>query len=466
MKRKFRSILFITLISTFLFGITVSANDSTDQSQTNEIFSQEDIVGNTADALEELFDKESTLDQVNLSYLSIRQSNSTYIIQGQLLYDNSSIDFESIGNFYKNEKTENSATFENLILGELEDSQNFHFVQLKFDRELNCVDLIMQFKDTKRLAQFSFPITENEFTQLYNNIVNNLEGVELEKKIVELYSASSNLINANTESLESDIQSVQVDETVSTFSFSGWKKLITDLNEKGSVTLSNYSGIKASWFKGGGWNHENSWSTAPYSFSIYSTANGPDAYLSQFTMLDVTKQFYGSGTIDAVSSLKMARLQVNYLDGMVVRYDSITDKLSVMYYNYGLRFKNVKLGIRIIPPEAFFIDRKISGNYEHPGNVIRAAVALFGTADKIVSIFDYLKFHENQEIGKTTIFGQDPAEQCKKYDEILHGIAADTENGALIKNGHNICLEGQIRYLNELIFEPICEYEYIAQHNI
>ena len=44
---------------------------------------------------------------------------------------------------------------------------------------------------------------------------------------------------------------------------------------------------------------------------------------------------------------------------MLVEYDKYTDKLSVVYYGYGIRIQNLNIGLNGLNNKAVFIDRTV-----------------------------------------------------------------------------------------------------------
>ena len=405
------------MVVSFTAGGTTSAfakespiKDSNEESITgaNSILTVDKLSGTSASSVESLFQENQRMNQnqegsPRFSNLTLTYKGGKLVLRGNLMYANKAIDFESSGNIFKNEKTNNSRTCANLILGEMSDFDNFHFVQLKIDKDQSSIMIILQTKNTKQLIKFQISIDKSVFNQLYNSYKNQLSGTALEKKIIQLYSVTGNLVDKNTSARKESSISPSVStsniHTMAT-SYSGWSKLIGDLNANGSVNLSNYSNIDPSFLTTNGWHGEAQWGNTPYTFVSYSGQNGPNDYLTQFALVDVVTQSYDTGT----NGQWYTGIQATYNNGMIADYNISSNTLKVVYYGWGLRLNNFKIGVGPLTNKAIFINRTVNSLAESGGNWVRAAIAVIDPFTTVSTIFDYLGYFENQDKNSTKLF--------------------------------------------------------------
>lgn len=163
----------------------------------NAIFSCSQAIGNSARNLDDLFNGELPENSENvpvLSDVSFFHHDDRLTLKASLSYYGAREDFSTSGILYKNEKTKNSGMCENLVLGEMDDFDYWHFVQLRVDKDREAIIIILQDINTMELLQFKIPIDADQFDMFYTLQENSLHESELELKIIELYSVSRNLI--------------------------------------------------------------------------------------------------------------------------------------------------------------------------------------------------------------------------------------------------------------------------------
>lgn len=133
-----------------------------------------------------------------LSNMTLTYEYGKFVFHGTLTYDSKVIEFESFGDLYKNEKSENSEIYRNLILGDMNDFGKIHFAQLRIDKQKSLISIILQMNDTRQLMHFQISIDSGVFNKLYYSQENQLSGTELEEKIIDLYSVAGNLIDKDS----------------------------------------------------------------------------------------------------------------------------------------------------------------------------------------------------------------------------------------------------------------------------
>lgn len=250
--------LALTIVSTLISGMTMTAFAEELQVRsdvnTETLLTIDEIGGISASSIDSLFGENQRMNggaDPKSSNMTLAYEDGKLVLRGILTYGSKAIVLESSGDLYKNEKTENSETYGNLILGDMNDFGNIHFVQLRIDKEKSLISIILQMNDTKQLMQFQIPIDSGVFNKLYYSQENQLSGTDLEEKIINLYSVAGNLIDKDSTVGERASNSPEVstsDIQPLATTYSGWTTLINALNRNGSVKLSNYSNIDASMF--------------------------------------------------------------------------------------------------------------------------------------------------------------------------------------------------------------------------
>ncbi|AOY76029.1 hypothetical protein [Clostridium formicaceticum] len=152
---------------------------------------------------------------------------------------------------------------------------------------------------------------------------------------------------------------------------------------------------------------------------------------------------------------------------MIVSYDSYSDTLSVLYYGFGIEFKNYAVGINGLTDKAIFIDRSVNRAYKASGSIVRAAISVFGPADTIYSVFENLFPYTDQSINNKVYFDSTYNAQYERYDgKIIRGVVATTENNYLSSSGHFINVAGTIRYSTSTGTSWFFGYQYDCYHNL
>lgn len=232
---------------TIIFILSLSFNSFATE-KIDSFFSCEEVIGNSAQSTKDLFSSVQrqnvnqntpSLSKVNFSY-----SNGRLKFSGTFFYDGESFSIDTSGEIYKNEKTNNSGISENLIFVDMDDIANWHFVQVRIDKENQNICIILQNTSNYELVQFILQINDEIFTTFYDLDENSISGQELENKIIELYSVARNVLNRetpNTYHYEDAISyrtthegNISSNSTKS--SYAGWKKLVEDFKNETVVT--------------------------------------------------------------------------------------------------------------------------------------------------------------------------------------------------------------------------------------
>lgn len=359
-----------TLFPTNVFAISdYKASESFEKVE--EIASAEDIIGTKGETLEQLFSPIQKFDtfQPELSEVKITYDSESDRIcfYGRLTLSEGQYDILSEGNVYKNVKTENAKTYDNIVLAEMDNSEKWHFVQLKIEKN-NVVNLILQNIDTGSLYQFKIE-TENSFDKIYGVCKNSLEGKPLEEKIMKLYSVHRNLIDAEeetviTESISFDSSDINNKKRISTLSnetdkYSEWKRLYEDSYRKGTVDLDNYD-LSSNYFSTTGKHNietlqedmDNGKSTSPH-IIVYTVENGTGVNLVQIVLGYYT---FHEPTASSVT------MQFSFGGSAVFEYTKSTKKATCLYVNPTV-FEKCRLCLSCDSSEGIFIDRYVDGQY-------------------------------------------------------------------------------------------------------
>ena len=90
------------------------------------------------------------LSEVKITYDS---ESDRICFYGRLTLSEGQYDILSEGNVYKNVKTENAKTYDNIVLAEMDNSEKWHFVQLKIEKKQCC-----KFNFTEYRHRITIPI--------------------------------------------------------------------------------------------------------------------------------------------------------------------------------------------------------------------------------------------------------------------------------------------------------------------
>jgi cephalosporin hydroxylase len=243
--------------------------------------------------------------------------------------------------------------------------------------------------------------------------------------------------------------------------------LINDLNDYGYVTLSNYSStIDTSFFTGGGWLYNDGWSSGVgYAFASYSVANGSSEYLTQFSFAEIITQSHSYNGLDIWHS----GLQMNYYDGMIVKYTPSDGKLTVLYYDWGTAIYSAEITINRLSSSAFFINRSVGRSYETSGSIVRAALVIVPYASTIAEVFDHVQEMNQNVNSPPEIFPDTFSGQTQLYgaNNIIRGIYATTSaSNRLTTSGHYINVEGNFRYNTSTTTSLEYRYRYLSSSSI
>lgn len=429
-----------------LFSFTCNAYANTNDSNAT-IFSFEQTIGNSGQTTQELFSEVQPASNESspiLSDVSFSYKNGKLIVTGKLSYKGDDFTLSSSGNIYKNEKTENAGCYDDLVLADMEDFENWHFVQLRIDKNNECIGIILQNVNTKELLQFKTDIDSNQFRTFYNLQDNTIKGIDLEHKIINLFDVSKNLIDNDVAEKGHFSYIAPASSEVSvepTATYAGWLAMINQLHSSGSVNLSTQSNIQASMFDGSGWQTEapDEPSVNDYVFVTYSKPNGTGEYLAQFGLV----QFL-SGSNEVNHNDYMAFTQVNYIDGMICTYTNYNDTLSVKWYDSGIEFEKVKLAIGDFDTDVFFKNRTAAGVFQESGSIIRAAIAL-SPAGEIYDIWEHLSGHEVVDKDYVAYFEQSYEAQKDAHNgKLIQGISAEFIDSKIVTAGQRYVLQGLV----------------------
>lgn len=174
------------------------AAEETDPAESHEVvFTCSKAVGNHAKSTAELFSSTHVMEvgAPTLNDLSLTYEEACLGFRATLSYGGKTTALETSGVLYHNEKTARSGMSGNLVLGDMEDAGDWHFVQLRIERDHSQMMILLQNKKDYELFQFLIEITEDDFRKFYELHENPIGEEELERKIISLYSVNRNLWN-------------------------------------------------------------------------------------------------------------------------------------------------------------------------------------------------------------------------------------------------------------------------------
>lgn len=137
-------VIFILALSFHSFA-TEKATSS--DSSSSAIFSCEEVVGNSAQSAKELFSsiqpQTANVNAPTLSDVILSYKNERLEFSGTFSYNGESIPINTSGDIYKNEKTANSGISENLVLVDMDDINDWHFVQFRLDKNNSYILIVL-----------------------------------------------------------------------------------------------------------------------------------------------------------------------------------------------------------------------------------------------------------------------------------------------------------------------------------
>ncbi len=457
---KLKKIIIVTMVGsimlTFNFTLNIQAANGFETSETFEpIITSEQSVGRSAQSTEELFSSTQTFNAIQpiLSNIKIAYANGNLNFSSTLTYEEETTSINTYGQMYKNEKTSNSGNSGNLILADMEDVEEWHFVQFRIDKDNNQLLIIMQSTSNEELLQFGIDINITQYNDLYDCCKNPIEGKELEEKIVRLYSVSKNLINeenSETDYVEFEVSSSHSNKQRATTksTYAGYKDMIDKLRKSLKVKTSSLSNIDIGMLTGKGWQRDMNFETGQagdgevkYDFVTYSVPNGQDKYLAQISLsYTITKQ-------EKIANGRVKEaFDYRYVDGMIVEYDALMKEITVLYYDMGIRFRNLEIAIGTKSPNAYFINQIINGKCSGTGNsFLQAYGGWIDPTGGVVDLFIALNDYKSGEINDikpypSTIEGQ------KAYNggKLIQVIAVSSGQRILEFADHHLYIEGEI----------------------
>lgn len=449
-------VIFILALSFHSFA-TEKATSS--DSSSSAIFSCEEVVGNSAQSAKELFSsiqpQTANVNAPTLSDVILSYKNERLEFSGTFSYNGESIPINTSGDIYKNEKTANSGISENLVLVDMDDINDWHFVQFRLDKNNSYILIVLQNMSNYELVQFIVAIDEENFETFYNLHDNSISDEELENKIVELYSVAQNVLNRetpNTDQQEFAIQdSFNPNENKTLVekkdSYSGWKKLLDDLDTKDTVKASDYD-IDLNLLSGNGWQYGGEFDEdLPLSYNVaaYSYENGPDEYLTQFQIGYIVIQ---KSQEDHPNDWRLSiSVDYSYTGGHIIAYYPLLDEIRILYRQTGLTYDSFDWSVGELDlQDSFFIDRLVSGTCESSGgSPILGALALTKYGSIISDIWSLLSNYEAADLDDLKTFPLSRAGQEEIFSgKILKGVAASIGDGSFTKPGHHLLLKGTV----------------------
>lgn len=196
-----KQIIFLSLWLMLACSSLACAAEEADPAESYDtVFTCSKVAGNHARSTAELFSSTQILEvgAPTLTDLSLADEDAGLGFRATFSYGGEEADLDTSGVLYHNEKTARSGMSGNLVLGDMEDVGDWHFVQLRIERDYNQMMILLQNKRDYELFQFLIEITEDDFQKLYELHENPIGGEELERKIISLYSVNRNLWNSET----------------------------------------------------------------------------------------------------------------------------------------------------------------------------------------------------------------------------------------------------------------------------
>ena len=459
---KLKKMIIVSIISsimlTCLFTLNVQAkSDFKPLNDSDSIITYNQSIGRSAQSTNELFSHYQNFNasQPILSDIKIAYMDGLLRFSGVLTYKEKTLFINTCGQMYRNEKTTNSGKYGNLILVDMEDSKEWHFVRFSIDKDSNQLSIILQNKSNRELLQFIIDISTDQYIELYNFCDNPIKGKDLEEKIIRMYNVSKNLIGSKNSSvnytkLNDSSVGLNQQRVTSKASYSGYKSMMDKLKNNMKVDTSSLTNVDMGMFIGDGWQRDMNFENGDelsYDFITYCVPNGPDRYLVQMSLSSIIKKQ------ERLANNKVKEvIDYTYYDGMVVEYDTVIKEISVLYYDMGIMIRNLELAIGTNSENAYFLNQKINGNCSGTGNPFLQAIGGWADpTDVVVSLFIALNNYESGEINRLRKFPE-TIEGQKEFNDgkLIQVIAVSSGSRKLERAGHNLYIEGDILFSNYL----------------
>lgn len=249
---------------------------------------------------------------------------------------------------------------------------------------------------------------------------------------------------------------------LSAISYSGLSALFNELESKGYAYLKDYD-VPSSLFTTTGWKHYNPWGSTPYFYTKYSKDNGLGKYLMQIAFCDIITSNQNISNDKYETSLQM-----NYNNGMQLSYDKNTDRVEVLYYNWGCDVKKIELAISKLRghEDHIFYKRDINGKLRSSTNTVKGLVGLTPAGKFMLDVWSIFSgYEQTNAIGNVYYFGDTVDEQTHRYDgNVVRGVFANSGSASINSKGDYLGLIGNFMIVD--VAEWDWSYKYVAYSDL
>lgn len=435
----------------------------------------EEITGVLSDSsLENLFhnaESDSIKRNLNSNVFPKLQNVSFTVLNDNVVAFNSELVFDET-NIYELSSTGKVYTAnegglqDKVFLVDMENSDDYHFVQMRIDtseEEYPFISIIIQSILTEELLHFETVIdsqllveiadiadsSEKEtFSELYDvgkNLINPVEQSTLTVRGTgdSTYSEIEAFVNDEGDNIsnETEVDDNTIESSISPLvaSYSNWRDFFRELDRYEYAYLDEHS-VDRYAITNNGWQNVVKNGSGPYAISSYVRSNGSTEKLVDIIMMDV---------IHTTNSSYNQRIQL-YVDYVFkLSYNTRTEKVTVLYHNWGPSVYNLELLLSIEDgisnSTTVFTSREIDGRLTRTPSRLRAAIGLVDKYAKWFDCWDDLGDFENQIFGDVRDFEDTFTKQSDKYNgEVIRGIYTDSGNWELDSAGHNLYIRGDV----------------------
>lgn len=223
-------------------------------------------------------------------------------------------------------------------------------------------------------------------------------------------------------------------------SYSALNKVLSDVKSHGAINLddSEYSNIPISIFRDQGWKYHSKLDTDPGFFFQAFTQENESFSMTQISMVDVIAQFNGEPVSYA--------LQIQVHHGLVLEYNKQTDELSVFYYDAGLVFEELQLGINKLEGRNIFYTNWVGGVLEQEPDYVKGVAATVPYADTAYSLWNSFNTTHTQQLNTEKEYDKTFKLQSQRNGgDVIRGIKGDYSSYTMQAEGQWARIKGKIQ---------------------
>lgn len=347
-----------------------------------------------------------------------------------------------------------------LVLGDLQGNEDFNV--LLFRVETNCknssllysnvhfqghtvLTIVLEHIVSGQWIHFQRKINVGQFNLLLegaNYFVkeNQLKDDEVTKKVIQLLNLKNrdqdqeNTLDVEENNYTEDSFLIQSLITIPV-SNTELNRLLYDVKDSLMVYLTNYS-VPESIFKGNGWKrYFTNTSGSEWGYYAYSSDRG-DTTITQISFINVIDNLFSNGTGYGV--------QFFVKHSVCVEYDHYFKELRVLYYDFGVEFKDLRIAQGGLSGDDVYIRQvEYCTPVGSPAGLVKALAGLIPYAGEVIDVWQNLVQTGSKTLGQPTYYESTVQAQMIAHDgRVYRNISGDFSKWSLLYEGNKATLEG------------------------